>query len=140
MPNHLQTLSLTLSHRIRPHEIPRWRGAFLEMVGWEEELFHNHNNREVKGQKVFSTTTLSKAKNHHRYPLMASASDDGTVHIFHSKVYSDLMRNPLIVPVKILKGHGIRNKYGVLNVSFHPTQPWIFTAGADGCIFLYQDI
>ena len=77
---------------------------------------------------------------HHRYPLMASASDDGTVHVFHSMVYSDLMRNPLIVPVKILKGHSIRNKYGVLDVSFHPTQPWIFTAGADGRIFLHQDI
>jgi ribosome biogenesis protein ERB1 len=77
---------------------------------------------------------------HHRYPLMASASDDGAVHIFHCMVYSDLMRNPLIVPVKILKGHTIQNKYGVLNVSFHPTQPWIFTAGADGRIFLYQDI
>jgi len=77
---------------------------------------------------------------HHRYPLMASASDDGAVHIFHSMVYSDLMRNPLIVPVKILRGHSIRNKYGVLSLSFHPTQPWIFTGGADGRIFLYQDI
>jgi len=77
---------------------------------------------------------------HHRYPLMASASDDGAVHIFHSMVYSDLMRNPLIVPVKILRGHTIQNKHGVLTLAFHPTQPWIFTAGADGCIFLYQDI
>jgi len=79
-------------------------------------------------------------KFHPRYPLMASASDDGSVHIFHSMVYSDLMRNPLIVPVKILRGHTILNKHGVLTLAFHPTQPWIFTAGADGCIFLYQDI
>mmetsp|Transcript_19583 Transcript_19583/g.45652 ORF Transcript_19583/g.45652 Transcript_19583/m.45652 type:complete len:816 (-) Transcript_19583:63-2510(-) len=77
---------------------------------------------------------------HHRYPLMASGADDGAVHIFHSMVYSDLMRNPLIVPVKILRGHTIQNKHGVLALTFHPTQPWIFTAGADGRIFLYQDI
>jgi ribosome biogenesis protein ERB1 len=77
---------------------------------------------------------------HHRYPLMASASDDGAVHVFHGMVYSDLMRNPLIVPVKILRGHNVRNKLGVLNESFHPSQPWLFTAGADGRIFLYQDI
>jgi ribosome biogenesis protein ERB1 len=77
---------------------------------------------------------------HNRYPLMASASDDGSVHIFHSMVYSDLMRNPLIVPVKILRGHTIQNRHGVLTLAFHPTQPWIFTAGADGKIFLYQDI
>lgn len=77
---------------------------------------------------------------HQRYPLMASASDDGAVHIFHSMVYSDLMRNPLVVPVKILRGHSVRNRHGVLALSFHPTQPWVFTAGADGRIFLYQDI
>ena len=77
---------------------------------------------------------------HSRYPLMASASDDGAVHIFHSMVYNDLMRNPLIVPVKILRGHSVTNKLGVLSICFHPTQPWVFTAGADGKIFLYQDI
>ena len=77
---------------------------------------------------------------HSKYPLMASASDDGSVHIFHSMVYSDLMRNPLIVPVKVLRGHTVSNKLGVLTLSFHPTQPWVFTAGADGRIFLYQDI
>ncbi|GKY98951.1 hypothetical protein MPSEU_000850900 [Mayamaea pseudoterrestris] len=77
---------------------------------------------------------------HPRYPLMASASDDGTVHVFHSMVYNDLMRNPLIVPVKILRGHQIANQYGVLSLAFHPSQPWIFTCGADGKIILWQDI
>ena len=80
---------------------------------------------------------------HPKYPLMASSSDDGTTHIFHATVYSDLMRNPLIVPVKILSGHEInvtKKKLGVLANVFHPTQPWIFTAGADGNIHLYQDI
>jgi ribosome biogenesis protein ERB1 len=71
---------------------------------------------------------------------MASGSDDGAVHIFHSMVYSDLMRNPLIIPVKILRGHSVTNKLGVLTVVFHPTQPWIFTGGADGKIILFQDI
>jgi ribosome biogenesis protein ERB1 len=77
---------------------------------------------------------------HTKYPLMASASDDGSVHVFHSMVYSDLMRNPLLVPVKVLRGHSVSNKLGVLSLAFHPTQPWLFTAGADGRIFLYQDI
>ena len=83
---------------------------------------------------------LRSCQYHSRYPLMASASDDGAVHVFHSMVYNDLMRSPLIVPVKILRGHSITGKFGVLSLCFHPTQPWIFTAGADGRIFLYQDI
>ncbi|KXZ47270.1 hypothetical protein GPECTOR_36g122 [Gonium pectorale] len=58
--------------------------------------------------------------------------------VFHGMVYSDLMTNPLIVPVKILRGgHSVVAAEGVLDCAFHPTQPWIFTAGADSKILLY---
>lgn len=75
---------------------------------------------------------------HQSYPLMASASDDGTIHIFHSMVYSDYNKNPFIVPVKVLKGHEVVGDVGVLDIQFHPRQPWIFTSGADRTIRLYQ--
>ncbi|RHY34752.1 hypothetical protein DYB32_000695 [Aphanomyces invadans] len=58
---------------------------------------------------------------HKRYPLMASASDDGTIHIFHAMVYSDLIKNPLIVPLKILRGHEVTGGLGVMALAFHPT-------------------
>lgn len=74
---------------------------------------------------------------HRSYPLFASASDDATVHVFHGMVYADLMTNPLIVPVKILRGHARVDANGVLDVVFHPTQPWLFSAGADGVVCLF---
>jgi WD40 repeat protein len=145
---------------------------------------------------------------HRSYPLFASSSDDGTAHVFHGRVYADLMTNPLIVPgeagstsphearliegqgarlgrgvlagpaqqrigavhggqecpslfekaalpapsavplqpsrsrrppgaVKILRGHEVVDYQGVLDVAFHPTQPWAFTAGADTTICLF---
>ncbi len=81
---------------------------------------------------------------HPRYPLMASASDDGTIHVFHATVYSDLERNPLIVPLKVLRGHKPANSakgvMGATTLAFHPTQPWVVSAGADGVINLFQDI
>ena len=49
------------------------------------------------------------------------------------------MTNPLIVPVKILRGHTVVASEGVLDVAFHPTQPWLFTAGADSTINLYTN-
>lgn len=49
---------------------------------------------------------------HARYPLFASASDDGSVHVFHGRVFSDLLQNPLIVPVKKLIGHDIVKDIG----------------------------
>ena len=74
---------------------------------------------------------------HPRLPLFASASDDGTVHIYHGQVFADLLTNPLIVPLKILKGHKVTDRLGVMGIAFHPTQPWIFSAAADGSIHLY---
>lgn len=88
----------------------------------------------------FHEKAVRDVKFHRRFPLMASASDDGNVHIFHGMIYNDLMRNPLIVPLKVLKGHGVIGDLGVLSIAFHPKLPWIFTAGADGLINLYQDI
>jgi ribosome biogenesis protein ERB1 len=74
---------------------------------------------------------------HKRYPLFASCSDDGTAQIFHGMVYNDLLTNAMIVPLKILRGHELRDELGVLDVIFHPTQPWVFTAGADATIRLF---
>ena len=51
----------------------------------------------------------------------------------------DLMTNPLIVPVKSLRGHSVIDFQGVLDVAFHPSQPWLVTAGADTNIFLFTD-
>ncbi|KAG5179348.1 NUC169 domain-containing protein [Tribonema minus] len=77
---------------------------------------------------------------HKQFPLMASASDDGAVHVFHAAVYSDLLRSPLIVPLKILRGAAVTGGLGVLSLAFHPRQPWLFSAGADGVVRLFQDI
>ena len=57
-----------------------------------------------------------------------------------SVLCSDLSRNPLLVPLKVLRGHGVVGGVGVLSVAFHPRQPWLVSAGADGLINLYQDL
>ena len=88
----------------------------------------------------YHSQAVRKAAFHPTYPLMATASDDGTVHIFHARVFSDLMKNPLIVPLKILRGHEVKGGMGVMAVEFHPTQPWVFTGGADGTVRLFQNI
>ncbi|KAH6588131.1 hypothetical protein BASA61_006098 [Batrachochytrium salamandrivorans] len=76
---------------------------------------------------------------HKRYPLFASSSDDGSVLVFHGMVYNDLMQNPLIVPVKSLKAHKPVSHLGALSCQFHPTQPWLFTCGADGAVKLFLE-
>jgi len=74
---------------------------------------------------------------HHQFPLFASCSDDGNIHVFHGMVYNDLLQNAMIVPLKILKGHQVVDDLGVLNIMFHPTQPWIFSSGADSTVRLF---
>jgi ribosome biogenesis protein ERB1 len=75
---------------------------------------------------------------HNVYPLFATCGDDGTVHVFHATVFNDYTQNALIVPLKILKGgHRVKDDLGVLDVIFHPLQPWVFSAGADHKIVLW---
>ncbi|KAI9779344.1 MAG: Ribosome biogenesis protein erb1 [Geoglossum umbratile] len=62
-------------------------------------------------------------------PLFASASDDGSVQVFHGKVVADLMENATIVPLKMLRGHAVRRELGVLDVEWHPREAWCVSAG-----------
>jgi ribosome biogenesis protein ERB1 len=94
------------------------------------------SDKPYKALRYHSSALRSMAF-HRTYPLFASSSDDATVHVFHGTVYSDLMSNPLIVPVKVLRGHDVEDYSGVLSVAFHPHQPWIFSAGADSHICLW---
>uniref|UniRef100_A0A6B2KZB0 Ribosome biogenesis protein BOP1 homolog n=1 Tax=Arcella intermedia TaxID=1963864 RepID=A0A6B2KZB0_9EUKA len=80
---------------------------------------------------------VRSVKYHNKYPLFASSSDDGTVHVFHGQVFNDLFQNPFIVPLKVLHGHEFADDLGVLDIVFHPHQPWLFSAGADATIRLY---
>jgi ribosome biogenesis protein ERB1 len=75
---------------------------------------------------------------HPTYPLFASASDDGSVQLFHARVHADLLADPLIVPLKILRGHALRDGLGVLAVQWVPRLPWIVSAGADGDVVVWM--
>ena len=70
-------------------------------------------------------------------PLFADASDDGTLQIFHGKVVGDLMENATIVPLKVLRGHQVKKELGVLDLDWHPREPWCVSAGADGTCRLW---
>ena len=74
---------------------------------------------------------------HPSYPLFASSSDDGSIQVFHARVYSDLLTDPLIVPLKILRGHDVREGLGVLQVKWVPKQPWLLSTGADSTVAVW---
>jgi len=104
-----------------------WFDLDLSMSPWKTLKYHNRAIRSV----TF----------HQRYPLFATSADDGAVHVFHAKVFDNFSKDPFVVPVKVLRGHTpTTDGLGVLQSIFHPTQPWIFTAGADGRVQLFQNI
>lgn len=110
-------------------------GSLDRRVTWFDLDLSSKPYRTLK----YHPKAVRAATFHRLHPLFASSSDDGTVHVFHGTVYSDLMRSPLIVPLKILRGHKVVSGLGVLAIAFHPQQPWIFSAGADGTVRLFQD-
>jgi len=55
--------------------------------------------------------------------------------VFHSRVYHDLLTDPLIVPLKILRGgHAVADGLGVLAIEWLGGLPWLLSAGADGAV------
>ncbi|KAL7634217.1 UNVERIFIED_CONTAM: hypothetical protein RMT77_015547 [Armadillidium vulgare] len=75
---------------------------------------------------------------HRKYPLFASCSDDKKLQVVHATVYDDLLKDPYIRPVKLLKGHKTFDDYYVLDVAWHPYEPYLFSAGADATIRLWH--
>ena len=43
----VQTLSVSFNLPLQYAEINQWRGAFIEMGGWQHDLFHNHQSRNT---------------------------------------------------------------------------------------------
>lgn len=74
---------------------------------------------------------------HRRYPLFASAGDDDNIVVSHGMVYNDLLQNPLLVPLKQLAGGARAADLVVLELRWHPAQPWLLAACADGTLRLY---
>ena len=97
------------------------------------------SNKPYKTLK-YHKHAVRRTRFHPRCPLLATASDDGTVQIFHARVFTDLISNPLIVPVKVLRGHAVRRGLGVLDCDWHPHLPWVVSAGADGELLLWQNV
>ncbi|SOV06181.1 uncharacterized protein UDID_19428 [Ustilago sp. UG-2017a] len=69
--------------------------------------------------------------------LVVDASDNGTLQLFYAKVSADLGENLVLVPLKVLRCHEVKGGLGVLDVKWHPNQPWLFSAGADGNAILW---
>lgn len=101
-----------------------WHDLDLSLTPYKTLRYHEKAVRSIK----FHRTGL---------PLFASASDDGSIHVFHGTVYDDLMTNPLLVPLKKLAGHKVVDSIGVLDLVWHPREAWLFSAGADGTARLW---
>ncbi|KAL8904451.1 MAG: hypothetical protein Q9207_003249, partial [Kuettlingeria erythrocarpa] len=96
-----------------------WHDLDLSMRPYKTLRYHKKAIRQVK----FHAGGL---------PLFADASDDGSLQVFHGKVVGDMMENATIVPVKVLRGHRVVKELGVLDLDWHPREPWMVSAGADG--------
>ncbi|EGC36633.1 hypothetical protein DICPUDRAFT_150881 [Dictyostelium purpureum] len=108
-------------------------GGYDKRVSWFDLDLSTRPYKVLNYHKM----AVRKVIYHPTLPIFASCSDDLSIHVFHGMVYDDLLQNALIVPLKILKTHQSVNDLGVLDIAFHPKQPWIFSSGADSTIRLY---
>jgi ribosome biogenesis protein ERB1 len=127
----------------------RWISSFDIHPGGDNLIVGSYDRRLLWHDLDLSTRPYKTMRFHQKairavkyhkggFPLFADASDDGSLQIFHGKVVSDMMENAQIVPVKVLKGHKVKNALGVLDVDWHPREPWCVSAGADGTCRLWM--
>ncbi|KAL4265650.1 Ribosome biogenesis protein ERB1 [Pleurotus pulmonarius] len=111
-------------------------GDHLIVGGYDRKLCWFDLELSDKPYKVmrYHAKAIRSLHFHPTYPLFASSSDDGAIQIFHARVYNDLMTDPLIVPLKILRGHTVKDGLGVLQVRWCNRQPWLISSGADGAV------
>ena len=76
---------------------------------------------------------MNRVKFHPKLPLLAVGSEDGTVQVFHARVFEeDLSRSPMLVPVSRLLAGDLTT-----DVCWHPHQPWLISAAANGCVKIW---
>lgn len=129
----------------------RWISSLDVHPGGDNLIVGSYDRRLLWHDLDLSTRPYKTLRYHHKairavkfhrapanLPLFADASDDGTIQVFHGKVVADLMENATIVPLKVLKGHEVVAQLGVLDLDWHPREPWCVSAGADGTCRLWM--
>ena len=126
----------------------RWISSFDVHPGGDNLIVGSYDKRLLWHDLELSTRPYKTLRYHQKairtvrfhqggLPLFADGSDDGSLQIFHGKVVGDMMENASIVPLKVLKGHQTRRELGVLDLDWHPREPWCVSAGADGTCRLW---
>lgn len=126
----------------------RWISSFDVHPGGDNLLVGSYDKRLLWHDLELSVRPYKTLRYHQKairavrfhqggLPLFADASDDGSLQIFHGKVVDDMMENATIVPLKVLKGHQVKKELGVLDLDWHPREPWCVSAGADGTCRLW---
>lgn len=91
----IPSLQVHFSLPLTPHEIPAFRGAIAEAAGWDQDLFHNHDNAHVvpverymeaaeAGEAVLQKVIKGELKDryHYRYPLIQYRVDKNKASIY----------------------------------------------------------
>ena len=111
---------MALEQKLEPQA--KWISSFDIHPGGDNLIVGTYDRRVTwfdmdLSAKPFRTLTyhqqaVRKVVYHKKYPMFASCGDDLTLQIFHGMVYSDLLQNALIVPLKAIKGHSLVDDLG----------------------------
>ena len=90
-------------------------------------------DKPYKKMKVHDKAMSAVAfhKNFKHFPLMASAGHDSKAVVQFAKTDPENLEDPMIVPLKSLRGHSTFDGFGVNSIAFCGLKHWLVTAGQD---------
>ncbi|KAK6590884.1 hypothetical protein RS030_111869 [Cryptosporidium xiaoi] len=75
----------------------------------------------------YSDSSIKQVQFHLNKSMIFTANKNGNINIFHSRMPSDIMSDPVFIPLKL-----IREEFStVTSAVWHPKQPWIFSSGVN---------
>ncbi|KNC30212.1 hypothetical protein FF38_09738 [Lucilia cuprina] len=100
-------------------------GSYDQRVVWHDMDLSDRPYKTLR----YHERAVRDVKFHKKLPLFCSASDDGAINVLHATVYDDVAKNPMLVPLKILKeceaNSDIKHIYLMLGVPIaYPRMVW----------------
>ncbi len=124
----VKTLQISFSLPITASEIRQWRGAFIQMAGWQDDVFHNHANETRTDENGNNKVVKTHQKYHYRYPMVQYRVHRGKAAVFATGQGLEALQKVLAQADWNLNWQGEKRTLYIEDIKMYQCVPAMLTA------------